>query len=79
MEDDVYRGWRIPKGSVILANVWYDVLYEKRAAFFDAQIDRKMMHDEEIYKDPYTFSPDRFLGSTPERDPVDFVFGYGRR
>ncbi|KIM82450.1 hypothetical protein PILCRDRAFT_70736 [Piloderma croceum F 1598] len=61
MEDDVYCGWRIPKGSGILANVW------------------KMMHDEEIYKDPYTFNPGRFLGSTPERDPADFVFGYGRR
>lgn len=37
------------------------------------------MHDDEIYTNPYTFNPDRFLGSKPDRDPRDFVFGYGRR
>lgn len=26
MEDDTYRGWRIPKGAVVLANVWYGTL-----------------------------------------------------
>ncbi|KIM79034.1 hypothetical protein PILCRDRAFT_574370 [Piloderma croceum F 1598] len=61
MEDDTYRGWRIPKGSVILANVW------------------NIMHDEKVYTNPYTFNPDRFLGLAPDRDPADFVFGYGRR
>lgn len=25
------------------------------------------------------FKPERFLSETPERDPQDFVFGFGRR
>jgi len=40
---------------------------------------RKMSHDEHTYSDPMTFNPDRFLGSHPEPDPMDFVFGFGRR
>ncbi|GBE86410.1 Multifunctional cytochrome P450 monooxygenase af510 [Sparassis crispa] len=37
------------------------------------------LHDSRVYSDPFTFKPERFLGKTPERDPRDFVFGYGRR
>ncbi|PFH47843.1 hypothetical protein AMATHDRAFT_151131 [Amanita thiersii Skay4041] len=39
-------------------------------------------HDEEVYHDPYTFDPTRFLPpSSPnsEMDPRKFVFGFGRR
>lgn len=43
---------------------------------------RKFLHDPEIYVDPLTFDPSRFIdsdGHIPERDPADFVFGFGRR
>lgn len=36
-------------------------------------------HDPETYKQPMDFRPERFLGDSPERDPRDFVFGFGRR
>ncbi|KAL3462651.1 cytochrome P450 [Aspergillus heterothallicus] len=36
-------------------------------------------HDPTDYKDPMSFNPERFLGSSPERDPQAFVFGFGRR
>jgi fumagillin biosynthesis cytochrome P450 monooxygenase len=38
-----------------------------------------MTRDPRNYKDPNKFDPLRFLGDNPERDPLDFVFGFGRR
>ncbi|CEL10680.1 hypothetical protein ASPCAL13795 [Aspergillus calidoustus] len=59
--DDVYNGYLIPKGSLILPNIW---------AF---------CHDPTSYASPMTFNPSRFLGATPEPDPRNYVFGFGRR
>ncbi|THU82832.1 cytochrome P450 [Dendrothele bispora CBS 962.96] len=39
----------------------------------------KMSRDPEVYSDPETFNPGRFLGSNPEPDPREIVFGFGRR
>jgi len=36
-------------------------------------------HDPEVCPNPFVFDPARHLGETPQRDPFDFVFGYGRR
>ncbi|KAJ6502263.1 cytochrome P450 [Mycena sanguinolenta] len=63
-EDDIHNGYLIPKGAVILPNIW------------------NMVHDPEIYTDPLVFNPSRFIasdGHTPEPDPRDVVFGFGRR
>ncbi|KAF7324453.1 Cytochrome P450 [Mycena sanguinolenta] len=38
-----------------------------------------MMHDETVYPDPFVFNPERFMGSNPQPDPREFVFGFGRR
>ncbi|KAF8231177.1 cytochrome P450 [Tricholoma matsutake] len=70
IQDDEYNGYRIPKDSTIVANVW------------------AIMHDPELYPDPFTFSPDRFMAvdDTKSRsyhgchpDPRTFAFGFGRR
>lgn len=37
------------------------------------------MHDEEMYPNPETFNPERFLSANPEPDPRKWVFGFGRR
>ncbi|KAG6845597.1 hypothetical protein H0H87_006650 [Tephrocybe sp. NHM501043] len=63
-EDDVHDGYFIPKGSIVMANVW------------------GLMHDPEVYADPHTFNPDRFIateGKSAEPDPRGLCFGFGRR
>lgn len=42
------------------------------------------MHDPDVYPDPDAFRPERFIMESGElnpdvRDPMDFVFGFGRR
>ncbi|THG98128.1 hypothetical protein EW026_g3999 [Hermanssonia centrifuga] len=39
----------------------------------------EMLHDENIYKDPFSFKPERFLGPDAEPDYGNLPFGFGRR
>ncbi|TFY79433.1 hypothetical protein EWM64_g4581 [Hericium alpestre] len=42
----------------------------------------KFLHDEQTYKDPFEFRPERFVASGkqgPEKDPRSAAFGFGRR
>ncbi|KAJ7610063.1 cytochrome P450 [Roridomyces roridus] len=62
--EDEYRGYRIPKGSIVVGNAW------------------AILHDEEMFPDPFTFNPDRFLHepkSSPKIKALDAAFGFGRR
>ena len=55
-------GYRIPKGAVILGNIWH------------------MLHDSEIWKEPNTFKPERFLddnGKVDRKADVMLPFGIG--
>ena len=43
-----------------------------------------MMHDEEVYPDPFDFKPERFLDKNGQPDmsvpqPDSAFFGFGRR
>ncbi|KAG2021152.1 cytochrome P450 [Coprinopsis cinerea AmutBmut pab1-1] len=64
-EEYEYNGYRIPKGSSVLVNVW------------------GIMHDPEIYEDPFEFKPERFLKDgkidPSVLDPEAAIFGFGRR
>ncbi|KAJ3983979.1 cytochrome P450 [Lentinula detonsa] len=60
-EDNVFKGYFIPKGALVLSNLW------------------QMNHDPEVYHDPMSFKPERFLGPKPELDPREACFGFGRR
>ncbi|KAJ6511409.1 cytochrome P450 [Mycena vitilis] len=59
---DEYKGWYIPKGTTVLGNIWKVAI----------------LHDENTYKDPESFVPERFMGDQKEPDP-SFAFGFGRR
>ena len=45
----------------------------------------KIVRDEKIYPDPYTFDPERFVEKsndnvpTKQPDPTQYIFGFGRR
>ncbi|KII84600.1 hypothetical protein PLICRDRAFT_179410 [Plicaturopsis crispa FD-325 SS-3] len=64
--EDVYEGYRIPAGSVVIPNQW------------------AMLHDETLYPNPSTFSPERFLDAEGRidptvKDPAQIAFGFVRR
>ncbi|KAF8872239.1 cytochrome P450 [Infundibulicybe gibba] len=61
--DDIYKGFFIPKGSIVFANVW------------------AMTHDENTYKDPDHFRPERHFddqGKLGKNDTI-LTFGFGKR
>ena len=81
--DDIVEGYHIPKGAIIISNVWCEAFllaqdrihtYKFIRCFY-----REFMRDPETYHDPLEFKPERFLGESPELDPHEIVFGFGRR
>ncbi|KAI0260510.1 cytochrome P450 [Gloeopeniophorella convolvens] len=64
VQDDIHAGYFLPKGSIVLVNLW------------------TLLRDKNIYAAPSSFNPDRFIGSEKvpaEKDPLEIVFGFGRR
>ncbi|KAH8817725.1 cytochrome P450 [Flagelloscypha sp. PMI_526] len=59
--DDTYKGYFIPKKTILIANIW------------------GFTRDSKIYPDPEAFLPSRFLDPSPQLDPGEYVFGFGRR
>ncbi|KAI0050246.1 cytochrome P450 [Auriscalpium vulgare] len=69
IEDDVYEGYFIPKGSLIVANAWYMAI-------------SAMFRDPTVYPDPETFNPERFLtaeGQFKDDPRLNAIFGFGKR
>lgn len=85
--DDVYKGYHIPHGSIVIPNVWYE---HPRSLLRHPQVNaglsayRAILHDEREYPDPFAFKPERFMKdgklNKAIRDPETAgFFGYGRR
>ncbi|KAK7037756.1 cytochrome p450 [Paramarasmius palmivorus] len=81
-EDDYYKDYFIPKGSMVFANIW-SVLHgvidsSNLVSMFS---DRSMTHDERVYADPYQFNPERYFNANGElnKDSTVLGFGFGRR
>jgi cytochrome P450 len=84
--DDTYEGYLIPKGALVMPNIWsvascLSLLAAASAKLMQALGYRLFTHDADVYPDPMRFNPDRFMdpSSTPPPDPRDYVFGFGRR
>ncbi|THH07559.1 hypothetical protein EW145_g3297 [Phellinidium pouzarii] len=69
IQDDVYENYKIPKGTIVWANIW------------------TILHDKNIFTEPFEFYPERFIESTGftalkegDRaiDPSYLAFGFGR-
>ncbi|KAF8263061.1 cytochrome P450 [Lactarius quietus] len=65
MVSDVYKGYYIPAGTIIIPNIWY-------ASF------KAMMHDPEVFPDPERFLPERWLSLDAPAFPTQ-AFGFGGR
>lgn len=85
-QDDTYDGYFLKGGSWVIGNTWY-----VNAILLTRPVDptlrtfnrcssesRAIFHDESIYPDPDTFSPERYFDNPALPYPNE-AFGYGRR
>lgn len=82
MEDDVYKGMFIPKGSTIIPNIRYvSHLCLSYPRFRTDGLHRSMTLDPRVYREPHTFWPERFLPQPagPGEPQPECAFGFGRR
>lgn len=86
MRAELYDGWTIPAGSMVIPNMWYVIELVYGVSTTDRPIDdREMVNDEANFPNPCLFSPERHLnydnGKAAEStiDPTDIIFGFGRR
>ena len=83
MEDDIYKGMFIPAGTTVMENIWSVHSSNRGRTSPDAQ-GRGICYDKNVYPDPETFRPERFLTKDGKldpsvKDPEARIFGSGRR
>ena len=81
--EDVYNGYRIPRGTIIYSNVACVLVYLVRRVFAlsATRYHRFMLNDPSVWPEPRSFKPERFLNALApgQFDPKVVIFGFGRR
>ena len=79
VKDDSYRDFHIPKGAVVIPNIWFVAVSPFQIVSTEKLADvRAMTQDPDVYPEPHIFRPERFLDGE-YADPREAVFGFGRR
>ena len=77
-KSDHFKRYHIPKGAFVMGNLWsvevpmFNFVKAAETPY------RAITRDPEIYDDPQSFRPERYLDGNPI-DARDMVFGFGRR
>ncbi|GJJ13505.1 hypothetical protein Clacol_007759 [Clathrus columnatus] len=79
LEDDIYGGYFIPKGSIVVADAWYISQLSTPSPLLCkfTSVNRSILRDEKYGPNPEEFNPERFL-QPGTRAPTE-QFGFGRR
>lgn len=81
-QDDVHEGFHIAKGTIVIVNFWYvSKVYPLRLTC-DRCERRGMLHDKNVFSNPDSFMPERWLDQKmldKAIDPWEISFGFGRR
>ncbi|KJA22869.1 hypothetical protein HYPSUDRAFT_66825 [Hypholoma sublateritium FD-334 SS-4] len=82
-KDDIYEGHTIPKGTIIVPNVWCVL---ETYFYFELNCNKSVLSDRVIAHEPsadfdeQVFLPERFLApDVTAPDPGKWAFGFGRR
>jgi Cytochrome P450 len=78
-QEQVFEGQRIPEGTVFIANIWFVIIKLTGCSLLIVRnLFRGILHDENVYPEPFKFDPARYLGG--EVAGVNSpAFGFGRR